>query len=82
MTDHNLQHSIDELTTVQRGILKTQRQWWRGIFNGVMYGIGASVGVAVALTIAAAGLKQAEVIPIVGDWLAQLTPFVQSALHR
>ena len=82
MTDTNLHHSIEELTTVQQAILKSQRQWWRPLVNGALYGIGASVGVAVVLTIAAAGLRHAAVIPIVGNWLAQLTPFVQSALQR
>ena len=82
MTDTNLQHSIDQLTHTQQHVLKVSNQWWRPLVNGALYGVGASVGVAVVLTLAAAALRHAAVIPVVGRWLAELTPFVQSALHR
>lgn len=80
MTDHDLQTAISELVTVNRRILRTQ-QWWYLLFHGILVGIGGTVGVALVLTALGALLQRADVVPIIGDWLAQLAPFVQSAIQ-
>ena len=79
--EHELKASIDHLRQIEERHLRTHA-WWYALFHGVLVGIGGTLGVGVVLTVAVAGLQRAEVLPVVGDWLAALTPFVQSALQR
>ena len=76
-----LNESIQELIVVQREQLDRQG-WFASFSHGVWAGIGGTVGVAIVLTLLTAFLRHAGVIPVVGHWLTELTPYVQSAIHH
>lgn len=76
-----LKDSIDRLIKVQT-VLANNQKYWRILLNGVLAGVGGALGAAVVIALLSAFLSHAEVIPIVGRWLSELTPYVQSATRR
>ncbi len=80
-TDHDLTASIDKLIDTQETLIRYQ-SYWRSLIHGIVAGIGGTLGVGIVLTLLSAFLNHASVIPVIGHWLTQLTPYVQSAVHR
>jgi|GEM_PF-4282737 len=79
--DDELTTAIHRLTAAMQSNVRAQG-YWRSFLHGIVAGIGGTVGVALVLTGLAWFLRHAAVIPVIGHWLSDLTPYVQSALHR
>lgn len=43
--------------------------FWRGFLGGLASGLGATVGVAIVLTVLAFLLREFGGLPVIGDWL-------------
>lgn len=44
--------------------------------GGIMWGLGATIGLAIILTILTFALKQVNVVPVVGNFAAQVIQYV------
>jgi len=77
-------HEEELKTSIDQLIRTTERSqsYWRSFLHGVVAGIGGTVGVALVLAGLGWFLRHAAVIPVIGHWLSDLTPYVQSAVHR
>lgn len=52
--------------------LINSRKYHRRFIAGLVYGLGATVGVAVVLGIFAFIVSRIELIPIIGEWLSRV----------
>lgn len=47
--------------------------------GGIAWGLGATVGLAVVLTILTVVVRWIDVVPVVGDFVARVTEFVEKS---
>ncbi|MBI4032489.1 hypothetical protein HY374_02165 [Candidatus Berkelbacteria bacterium] len=70
----------DELRDLAR-TLRRENSWPRRVWAGVMFGIGATIGVAVILYVAVLLARQFQHLPLVGQYFGKVTPTLEKALE-
>lgn len=51
---------------------------WHNFLGGVSWGLGATIGVSIVLTLAGFILRNVNFIPIVGDFVQQVTNYIET----
>lgn len=74
----------EETKRLNRSIMQLVRQQsaTRSFFRGVAAGLGSVVGATIVVTILALVLRNIQLIPVIGDWVAQIVEYVQSAIGK
>lgn len=75
----------DELTELRRALerqTRAERSWALGLWRGVLFGIGSTLGVALILYIAILGLHQLEVVPGIGSLAGQVAPIIENTVSE
>lgn len=67
----HLSHNIASLIK-QQGIT-------RSFFRGVAAGLGSVVGATIVVAILALVLRNIQLIPVIGDWVAQIVEYVKAS---
>ena len=70
MDEKESQKLISQLVyAIDKAYHRTGYLMWRSFLTGLMSGLGATVGVAIVLTLLGVIIKQFGGLPIVGSWL-------------
>lgn len=73
MTDRD-EKTIEKLVTgIDQFLHPTKKILWRHFLLGLFYGLGASVGVALLLTLAGFIFRELGGLPVIGEWLNSLS---------
>ena len=85
-----LSHEVESLREYLRDIrlqqyiqvlLNTRRIALMSFLSGMMSGLGAVIGVTIVLSLLVYLLTRLEVLPIIGEWIAQIVRIVQQKTH-
>lgn len=62
--------------------LVKQQSVTRSFVRGVATGLGSVVGATIVVAVLALILRNVQLIPVIGDWVAQITQYVQYSLQN
>lgn len=77
----NLAHEIKSLKRSIDLLIK-QQGMTHSFFRGVVTGLGSAIGATLVVGILALILRNVQLIPVIGDWVAQIADYVQSSSGR
>lgn len=74
----------EEIKRLNRNItqLVKHHSMTRAFFRGVFTGLGSVMGATIVVGILALALNNVQFIPVIGDWVAQITEYVQYSTTR
>jgi len=72
----------EETKRLNRSITQLVRQqsMTKAFFRGVFTGLGSVVGATIVVAILALILRNIQLIPVIGEWVAQIVQYVQVAM--
>lgn len=79
--EQELSESIKQLNRTTKQLVRQQTLWY-GFVHGIIVGIGSTVGVALVLAFILLILRRLEFVPVIGDFVEKIVPYVQKALQR
>lgn len=73
-----------ELKELRLEVAKLNRRYQMGsaLVRGIVSGLGSIIGATVVVGIIAYVLRRVDVVPVIGDWLSQITERVVENLSR
>lgn len=75
----------EQLANLQKAVERQSRiesSWLMGLWRGVLFGIGSTLGVAIILYIAILGLHQLEVVPGIGGLAGRVAPLIENTVSE
>jgi chromate transport protein ChrA len=73
MEEQDSQKLISQLVnSIDKAYHRTGLLMWRSFLMGLMSGLGATVGVAIVITVIGLLIKEFGGLPVVGQWLGEL----------
>lgn len=79
----SLREYLQELRLQQyiQALLNTRRIALMSFLSGIMSGLGAVIGATLVLSLLVYILGRLEVLPVIGDWVAQIVKIVRQKTH-
>lgn len=75
--DSKQQKTLEALTAaIEKVYTQPKRMMWRSFLMGLLSGLGATLGVAIVLTLLGYLIHAVGGLPVVGDWLTNVQRYL------
>lgn len=76
-TEISIEKEVHRTNILLRKLIRTHSLWYV-FLKGTVYGLGTAIGATAVLALVIYLLSRAEVIPVIGNWFAEINRFIQS----